>query len=266
MMISSLFGIQIPVYVSIGGAFGHDTVQMIIHAGPMVKFVLLILLLFSVISWAIIFVKLAILRKAKQETETFLELFWETRELKKVYAGCEDLGFSPVARLFRAGYLELGRILKSQASLDSEQDPEVSGLGKFPQPQQTLMESLGRSLKRSTVDQVNKLERALSFLATTGNTAPFIGLFGTVWGIMNSFRGIGLKGSANLAVVAPGISEALIATAAGLAAAIPAVVAFNYFSHRISSVRTEMDIFASDFLGIVERQSYKQHAATKKGS
>ena len=114
------------------------------------------------------------------------------------------------------------------------------------------------------MDQTNRLERGISFLATTGNTAPFIGLFGTVWGIMESFRGIGLKGSASLAVVAPGISEALVATAAGLAAAIPAVVAFNYFNRKIFALRAEMDIFASDFLSTVERQFFKRAVVGKK--
>ena len=120
------------------------------------------------------------------------------------------------------------------------------------------MDNLERAVLKGTIDQMNRMERAVSFLATTGNTAPFIGLFGTVWGIMDSFRGIGLKGSANLAVVAPGISEALVATAAGLAAAIPAVVAFNYFTHRISALRAEMDIFASDFLSAFERQFFRK--------
>ena len=119
-------------------------------------------------------------------------------------------------------------------------------------------------MRKTSIDQSNRLERALSFLATTGNTTPFIGLFGTVWGIMESFRGIGLKGSASLAVVAPGISEALIATAAGLAAAIPAVVAFNYFNNRAMLLRSEMDSFVSDFLSIVERQSFKQKKAAKE--
>ncbi|HIJ20981.1 MAG TPA: Tol-Pal system subunit TolQ, partial [Deltaproteobacteria bacterium] len=122
--------------------------------------------------------------------------------------------------------------------------------------QRALMDNLERSLKKATIDQHNKLDRALSFLATTGNTTPFIGLFGTVWGIMESFRNIGLKGSANLAVVAPGISEALIATACGLAAAIPAVVAYNYFSQRVSSLNSEMDIFTTDFLTMVGRRAF----------
>jgi biopolymer transport protein TolQ len=126
------------------------------------------------------------------------------------------------------------------------------------------MDNLERALRKADIDQNKRLEKALGFLATTGNTAPFIGLFGTVWGIMESFHSIGLKGSANLAVVAPGISEALIATAAGLAAAIPAVVAFNYFTQRIGSLRAEMDIFATDFLSMVVRQFFKK-PSPKKG-
>ena len=140
----------------------------------------------------------------------------------------------------------------------------MGGGEELSRAQQATMDNLERSLKKATIDQTNRLERAVSFLATTGNTAPFIGLFGTVWGIMNSFRGIGLKGSASLAVVAPGISEALIATAAGLAAAIPAVVAFNYFTNRISALGAEMDIFTSDFSSMVERQFFKKHDGYQK--
>lgn len=256
------FIIQIAVGVSLGGAFGHDIVQMILHAGPIVKFVLWILLAFSVCSWAIIFMKFRLLRKAKRETASFLELFWETRKLKKIYMACEGLRSSPVARLYAAGYSEFSRIQKIQASFDLREGEETPEGQKSSPSQQAIMDNLERSLKKETVNQINILERAVSFLATTGNTAPFIGLFGTVWGIMESFRGIGLKGSANLAVVAPGISEALIATAAGLAAAIPAVVAFNYFSHRISGLRAEMDIFTSDFLSIIERQLFKKQIIT----
>lgn len=267
MIIDIPFVTQIPVGASMERAFGHDIVQMIIHAGPMVKFVLLVLLLFSVISWAIIFMKWRLFRKAKAETEYFLEVFWESRDLKKIYLASKDLGFSPVGRLFKAGYAEFDRLRKIQASSDSEERKGSSaqhssrssevGSEEFTHSHQAIMDNLERSLKRSNIDQSNKLERALSFLATTGNTTPFIGLFGTVWGIMASFRGIGLKGSASLAVVAPGISEALIATAAGLAAAIPAVVAFNSFSNRISGFRAEMDIFISEFLSIIERQFLK---------
>jgi len=125
-----------------------------------------------------------------------------------------------------------------------------------------MMDVVDRTLKKTMIDQGNRLEKAISFLATTGNTTPFIGLFGTVWGIMEAFRGIGLKGSANLAVVAPGISEALIATAAGLAAAIPAVVAFNYFNSKLGNFRAEMDLFSADFLSLVERQIVKRSVAS----
>jgi len=257
------------VGVSLESAFGHDIVQMIVHAGPMVKFVLLVLLLFSVISWAIIFMKYRLISRAKVETSTFLELFWESRDLKKVFMESDALDASPVARLFRAGYSEFSRFRKLQASYSNEGHAKADGLrdaapakpDESLRSRQALMDNLERSLRKATIDQNKRLERSLSFLATTGNTTPFIGLFGTVWGIMESFRGIGLKGSANLAVVAPGISEALIATAAGLAAAIPAVVAFNYFSQRVSSLQAEMDIFTTDFLSMVGRQFVRKSSA-----
>lgn len=247
--------IAFPDFIPLGGAFGGDILQMIIHAGLIVKFVLLILFLFSLISWAIIFMKWRLLRKAKEETEYFLELFWESTEFSKLYDECDNLLFSPVAQLFRSGFLELRKISKIQA------DPESKDKDIAIQP---MFDNVERTLKRATIDQGSRLERALSFLATTGNTTPFIGLFGTVWGIMESFRGIGLKGSANLAVVAPGISEALIATAAGLAAAIPAVVAFNYFNQKVIVLRAEMDTFASDFLSLVGRHFLRKQVISKE--
>ena len=264
-MMNFPFITQVPTGFSLGGAFGHDLVQMVLHAGLMVQFVLWILLMFSVTSWAIIFTKSRLLSKAKRETESFLDLFWESTEPKKIYLACEHLVYSPVARLFRAGYAEFNRILKMQGAPDPETARQVASGTRSFESQQAVMDHLERSLKKATIDQANRLERAVNFLATTGNTAPFIGLFGTVWGIMESFRGIGLKSSANLAVVAPGISEALIATAAGLAAAIPAVVAFNYFTHKISVLRAEMDIFTSDFLSMVERQFLRKQVVSRKG-
>ena len=257
--------IHSPVGLSAGKAFSHDIIQMIIHAGLMVKFVLLVLFLFSVVSWTIIFFKFRLLSKARRETESFLELFWENKGLKKLYMACKGLDYSPVARLFRAGYAEFSRMKKIQGSSDPQELQEAMGSHEYRRSKQTVMDNLERSLKKATIDQNNRLERAISFLATTGNTAPFIGLFGTVWGIMEAFQGIGLKGSANLAVVAPGISEALIATAAGLAAAIPAVVAFNFFSRRVVALRAEMDIFTSEFLSMVERQFFKEQMVIKAG-
>ena len=262
-MITLPFITQIPAGISFDSVLGHDVVQMIIHAGLIVKFVLLALFLFSIISWAIIFMKYRLLQNSKRETADFMEMFWERRDLKRIYVACEDLRSSPVARLFRAGYGEFNRLRKIQTSVNSQEGPNVSSGEKPSRSEQVIIDNLERSLKKASIDQINRLERGVSFLATTGNTSPFIGLFGTVWGIMESFRSIGLKGSANLAVVAPGISEALIATAAGLAAAIPAVVAFNYFTHRISALNAEMDIFTSDFLSTVERQFFKKHMGAR---
>ena len=243
-----------PGTISLETAFGSDIFQMIIHASPMVKFILFILFLFSIISWTIVFMKWRLLRNAGQETAYFLDLFWEGTEFNKLYAECDDLIFSPVAHIFRSGYSEIVRIRKIQSN------PSPKGGDMVVQ---SLVGTVERTLKKTAIDQSNRLDKALSFLATTGNTTPFIGLFGTVWGIMESFRGIGLKGSASLAVVAPGISEALIATAAGLAAAIPAVIAFNYFNNKIIVLKSEMDTFASDFLGVVERQFIKQQMDSK---
>jgi biopolymer transport protein TolQ len=255
------FIIQIPSGITVETVLSNDIFQMIIHAGLMVKFVLSVLLLFSILTWAIIFVKFRLLGKAKRETEGFLDLFWDSRELNKIYKMSEDLKYSPVARLFRSGYAEFNRIRRIQASRGPEKGQKMPGGDDPFRSQQAIMDNLERSLRKATIDQTNRLDVGISFLATTGNTAPFIGLFGTVWGIMESFRAIGLKGSASLAVVAPGISEALIATAAGLAAAIPAVMAFNYFNRKIAALGAEMDIFSSDFLSTVERQFFKKQRA-----
>ena len=236
-------------------AFGSDIVQLILHAGLMVRFVLFLLFLFSVASWTIIFMKWRLLRKAKQETAYFLDLFWGGEDLGHVYQECEYLTFGPVAQLFRAGYSELKRIRKLPGMQTAQDGNPIV---------QPIIENVERALRRTSIDQSNRLEKAIPFLATTGNTAPFIGLFGTVWGIMESFRGIGLKGSASLAVVAPGISEALVATAAGLVAAIPAVIAFNHFNQKVIVLRSEMDSFISDFISLVERQFIKKPKVSRE--
>jgi len=240
--------------ISLDGAFGSDIVQMVIHAGPVVKAVLFLLFLFSVVSWAIIFMKWRLYRRAREENGYFLEMFWENPAFHRLYNDSSDLAASPVAQLFRAGYAEIQRLGKFQ-------NPSATKNGA---PMLSVMDVVERTLKKTMIDQNNRLEKAISFLATTGNTTPFIGLFGTVWGIMEAFRNIGMKGAANLAVVAPGISEALIATAAGLAAAIPAVVAFNYFNSKLSNFRAEMDLFTADFLSLVERQIVKRSVAASK--
>lgn len=206
-------------------------------AGPMVKFVLLVLLLLSVFSWAIIIYKVALLRKAERETQDFYDIFWEKRQFPQILTACRDFDLTPLKTMFKAVYSELSSAKRGEG--------EPSGVD---------MDCVQRILKKTSSSEVGKLEYAVNFLATTGNTAPFIGLFGTVWGIMNSFRSIGMKGSASLAVVAPGIAEALIATAMGLVAAIPAVVAYNHILSRITRLSGEMDNFSSDLLNIIEKQ------------
>lgn len=215
---------------------------MFFNAGPVVQFVMLLLLFFSVTSWVIIFQKLLIFRKIRFASEEFLENFWSANNLSQFYRDRSEQPDCPEMTIFTNGYNELqklGRIRQQEKTGDS--------LSK------TARGILQRALENAENRESNQLNSHLSFLATTGSSTPFIGLFGTVWGIMNSFKEIGMRGSASLAVVAPGISEALVATAAGLAAAIPAVIFYNHFSNQLSSVEDEMGQFSAEFLNLVER-------------
>jgi len=226
-----------------------DVIHMVTNAGPMVKFVLLLLLFFSVTSWGIIIIKFLYVRKAYKESLAFVDHFWKSRDLASAFSGTKQLQSCPVGRVFRIGYQELNKLEKSGIhQTDSENQQEVAN-------HRTVgIDNINRALRRAINTEMTRVVSLTSFLATTGNTTPFVGLFGTVWGIMNSFHGIALKGSANLAAVAPGISEALIATAAGLAVAIPAVVAFNYFNSKIRVIESELNSFSADFLNIVEME------------
>ena len=235
-----------------GISVGHIW-AMVAHAGLLVKLVMLVLLGFSVVSWAIIISKYIQVRRARRSSFYFLELFWNSRSLTGVHNELDQFEGSPIAGIFRVGYQELNRLRRS---------PRDKGSGADDSRGEAMLnhavETVSRSLRRGISVETTRLVRHLSFLATTGNTTPFIGLFGTVWGIMTSFQQIGLSGAANLAVVAPGISEALIATAAGLAAAIPAVVAYNYFNSQVTVLETEMRNFASDFLNMIEREMVRK--------
>jgi biopolymer transport protein TolQ len=226
-----------------------DLVQMIGGAGLMVQFVLLLLLFFSVTSWTIIVMKYAYLRRAFRDSAQFIDYFWKSRDLSDAFATAKRLTSSPIARTFRTGYLELKKVSQSGTASGATSGHDLRSLSS----QVSGIDNIQRALRRSIDMEITRMTQLVPFLATTGSTTPFIGLFGTVWGIMNSFHGIGLKGSASLAVVAPGISEALVATAAGLAAAIPAVIAFNYFMQKIRVIETELRSFAADFLNIIER-------------
>ena len=208
----------------------------------MVKFVLLILLVFSIISWTIIFIKFRTYRRIRQENEAFDSDYQKSTKLSDLLPTSRKYPFSTTAEVFRAGYAEMTKA--NRLSRDSARPEEIS---------LSSLDNVERALNRASSTEMTKLESALGFLATTGSASPFIGLFGTVWGIMETFKSIGARGSATLAVVAPGISEALIATAAGLAAAIPAVIFYNYFLNKSRTMVQEMDNFADEFLNIVER-------------
>jgi biopolymer transport protein TolQ len=230
-----------------------DIVNMIRNAGPVVQFVMLLLLFFSIMSWAIILIKYRYIRRAYKESAEFTDFFWKSRDLSNAFARAKQLPGSPVARIFRIGYVELKKLSQSATPVSPAVNQPAGSKNMSLDNRFTGTDNIKRALRRAITTEMTRMSQMVPFLATTGNTAPFIGLFGTVWGIMHSFAGIGQKGSANLAVVAPGISEALVATAAGLAAAIPAVIAFNFFMNRISVVESELQSFSADFLNIIER-------------
>lgn len=216
---------------------------IITGAGIVVKLVLLLLLSFSVISWTIILFKFFQVQRAKSESERFMDFFWKSKRFDAIASQVDRFINSPLTVLFNEGYSELKKVVDSDSKSDgSAFSTDLGGI-----------ENVSRALRRATNSEITRLEKYLTFLATTGSTSPFIGLFGTVWGIMTAFEGIGKTGSASLAVVAPGIAEALIATAIGLVAAIPAVMAYNHFQHKIRVLINEMDSFSTEFLNIVQR-------------
>jgi len=223
---------------------GDSVVDMIFNAGPMVKFILLILMGLSIACWCVILIKYMLIRRANRQSERFVDMFRQRKNYAVLYRDSESLEDSHLAQIYRVGYAELSRLGKS---LETRNLLELSGNPEI------LLENVERAIHGGMTAEHQRFERWLPLLATTGSTAPFIGLFGTVWGIMTSFQEIGLKGAANLAVVAPGISEALVATAIGLAAAIPAVVGYNHFSTRIRSIDSEMSHFSADLLNMLKR-------------
>jgi len=212
--------------------------RLIAEAGPVVKLVLVILVFFSVFSWAIIFFKRSTLRTAFLQSQKFLKVFRGSRNLQEVSEASRKYKYAPLAVLFQAGFKELSYLTKSNPR------PSLSPAN---------LESLSRAMVKASNREISRLEKMMNFLATTGSVTPFIGLFGTVWGIMDAFHNIGIVRSASLVTVAPGIAEALIATAAGLFAAIPAVIAYNHFLHRIKEMITEMEDFSIEFVNLVER-------------
>jgi biopolymer transport protein TolQ len=218
---------------------GGGILAMVMGSGLVVQSVLLILIALSVWSWAITIAKTLHFRRARAESKEFNDIFWESRNLTRIDDSARRLNASPLVQVFSSGYREFGHVLQDK-----------SGFG-----QSESLPTVERALARAEFEEAVKLERGITFLATTASAAPFIGLFGTVWGIMNAFHGLSAPGAAStIQAVAPGISEALVATAIGLGAAIPAAVAFNYFTVAMRQFRESMNRFSADFLEIA-RQS-----------
>jgi biopolymer transport protein TolQ len=209
-----------------------DVWSLVMEAGPMAKFVLLVLAVFSIVSWGITAERIMRFRRAEQDSAVFLERFNKGGGLAAIQDDTIDLKWSPHADIFRAVFREIS--LNPPAAGETWHGAEL--------------ESLDRIVRRNASSQLSELERSLGFLATTASATPFIGLFGTVWGIMNAFRGIGKSGTASLAAYAPGIAEALVATAAGLAAAIPAVIFYNHFLGRVRNMDARIDEFIADLI------------------
>jgi biopolymer transport protein TolQ len=229
---------------------GGDVIRVIRDATPLNQAVLAILLLFSIASWAVIIYKLLTFRKSESQTARFLDVFRRSSKFSEVQAVCPTLPASPLVGVFQAGYAELN------AQFRITQPAPVAaaaGVATATKPMLKSLPAVDRALLRAATAEINRLEKRLTFLATTASITPFIGLFGTVVGIMITFYRIGATGSTNLAIVGPGISEALIATAAGLFAAIPAVYFYNHLTTRVKVFAAEMDDFSLEFLNIAER-------------
>jgi biopolymer transport protein TolQ len=218
-----------------------DVWDLIVNASGVVIAVMVLLALMSVVGWYIIGYKYFFFSRAIRQSDQFEEAFWRGKDIQVIHSTAQGLRHSPLSNMFLAGYSELAKIQQSGPSVDKDGD----------------LDAIARALGKAQIKELTRLESAVPFLATTGSAAPFIGLFGTVWGIMNSFRAIGAMKSASVANVAPGIAEALVATAIGLVAAIPAVMAYNYFQRKISVLSNEMETFSKDFLNIVRRHFLK---------
>lgn len=229
-------------------AVNTSAVDALLQASPLVQATLVCLVLLSIFSWAIGFSKYQFFKQIKLSNELFLGKFFKANSLDNVYEDLDQYKNSSVARVFKSAYVEMKKIAESPLAQQNQKQNGVQLVG---------IDNLERILRKATENEISRMESRLTILATTGSTGPFIGLFGTVWGIMGSFHKIGATGNASLAVVAPGISEALIATAIGLAAAIPAVMMYNHFISQIRKEEIELNNFSTDFLNIVRRNFFQ---------
>ncbi len=231
-------------------ALSGGFLDLIKESSPISQFVLAVLVIFSIVSWGIILYKLWTFNRIQAQSSRFLEIFRRSAKFSEVQAVCQSLNDSPLVGIFLSGYAELNLQLR-QASTIAKTD--IVPAAPPARPVLKSLVAVDRALMRASNVETNKLEKHITFLATTAAVTPFIGLFGTVLGIISAFQGIGAQGSTSLDVVAPGIADALIATAAGLAAAIPAVYFYNLLTQRVKNLASEMDDFSLEFLNIVER-------------
>jgi biopolymer transport protein TolQ len=237
-----------------GSQVETDLFSMIMRMGPIALGVLIVLVLFSITSWAIIFEKWRVISRARRQNGAFLRVFRQSTKFSEVLEYSRRLPYSPLVGLFQAAYNELryqlgvAQVSQMESAVRNPGGATAKGKVKIHN-----LEGINRALQRASSVEVNRLERSLNFLATTAGATPFIGLFGTVWGVFNAFRDIGAKGSTSLATVAPGIAEALIATAAGLFAAIPALIGYNFLLNKIKVLSSEMDDFGLEFISVTER-------------
>jgi biopolymer transport protein TolQ len=229
------------------GGGGQDIFRIFIEGGPMGKAVFAILALLSLASWTVMIGKFVQLARSERHTKRFLDIFRRSRKFSEVNAATTRHVASPLVGLFQAGYVEIDAQVKARR----EEEPA----GAAPQSRYRIKSLLGveRSLRRALGVELSLLAKGTALLATTAAASPFIGLFGTVWGIMVAFNDIGATGSTSIVAVAPGIAEALINTAAGLAAAIPALIGYNYFGSRLKALRGEMEDFILEFMNLAER-------------
>jgi biopolymer transport protein TolQ len=233
------------IFLQLDPQKGPGILDFFLRGGPMGKFILGVLVLFSLGSWAIIFGKLAHYHRADRQSERFLEAFHRSQRFSEVNAVASRLGASPLVGIFQAGYAEIDSQIKNAPDPERPGEKKAYRISSLP--------ALQRTLSRAANIELQSVTRWLGFLATTASATPFIGLFGTVWGIMQAFNDIGLQGSTSIVAVAPGIAEALINTAAGLAAAIPALIAYNYYSQHARRLRVRMEDFTLEFLNLAER-------------
>ena len=223
-----------------------SVVELLRETGTVNLIVLAILVLLSVVSWAIIVLKAIAYRAIERQTATFLEVFRRSTKFSEVQSVCPSLAASPLVGVFLAGYAELNAQFRLTGAPSNPGEPAS-------RPMLKSLTAVDRALLRAAAVEVNKLEKRVPFLATIASVAPFIGLFGTVWGILITFQRIGVTGATNLATVGPGIADALVATAAGLFAAIPAVMAYNHFTLKVKTFASDLDDFSLEFLNIAER-------------